>query len=50
MQDEEEELGITVGSEEMEEMLSGIDEVRVNTNMIYCVLQSVYSIWSEMLN
>ena len=37
MQDEDEELGMTVGSEEMEEVLSGIDEVRVNTNLIVCV-------------
>ena len=30
-------MGITVGSEEMEEMLSGIDEVRVIINIILCV-------------
>ena len=29
MQNDAEELGMTVGSEEVEEMLSGIDEVRV---------------------
>ena len=44
MQDEEEELGITVGSEKMGEMLSGIDEVRVNTNMILCITKCLLNL------